>query len=136
MRQELYPFALGPWERPGTGSRGSSVLVYGSSAAASLGVAREMADLIRARAQRSEKAVLGLATGSASQGIYDELVRLHREEGMSFRNVVTFNLDEYWPMKPNALQSYRRFTAELYDRLGLPEYQAIEAFTRWRPEKP
>ncbi|MFM2164368.1 MAG: glucosamine-6-phosphate deaminase, partial [Planctomycetota bacterium] len=66
----------------------------------SVTVAREIADLIRAKARAGEKCVLGLATGSTPTGVYDELVRLHREEGLSFRNVVTFNLDEYWPMQP------------------------------------
>jgi glucosamine-6-phosphate deaminase len=48
------------------------------------------------------------------------LVRLHREEGLSFRNVITFNMDEYWPIKPDALQSYHRFMAEcLFDHVDI-----------------
>ena len=83
--------------------------VYPSSSAASKAVAAEIAALIRERAARGQRAVLGLATGSTPQGVYEELVRLHREEKLSFSNVITFNLDEYWPMNPRALQSYRRF---------------------------
>jgi len=83
-------------------------------------VAREIADLIREKARAGEKCVLGLATGSTPTGVYDELVRLHREEGLSFKNVVTFNLDEYWPMQPADLQSYHRFMREhLFDRVDI-----------------
>ena len=97
-----------------------AVAVYESSIAASRAVAREISNLIRGKAARGEKAVLGLATGSTPQSVYDELVRLHREEGLSFRNVVTFNLDEYWPMPPDALQSYHRFMAEyFFDRVDI-----------------
>lgn len=101
-------------------ARESSYVIYDSSAAASAAVARQIADLIRAKSRSGEMAVLGLATGSTPQTIYDELVRLHREEGLSFQNVITFNLDEYWPMRPDALQSYRRFMAEyLFDHIDI-----------------
>ena len=94
------------------------VSVHASSAAASRAVASEIAALLRERAAQGRNAVLGLATGSTPQGVYDELVRMHREEGLSFRNAVTFNLDEYWPMRPEELQSYRRFMQEhLFDHV-------------------
>ena len=96
------------------------VVVHTSSGAASRAVAREIADLIRQKAAKGERAVLGLATGSTPQGVYEELVRLHREEGLSFANVVSFNLDEYWPMSPDGLQSYRRFMREyLFDHVDI-----------------
>ena len=57
-------------------------------------------------------AVLGLATGATMIGVYRELVRLHREEGLSFARVVTFNLDEYHPMDAGSIHSYHRFMAE------------------------
>lgn len=96
------------------------VHIFDSSAEASAAVARMIADLVTARAREGKQAVLGLATGSTPQGVYDELVRLHREESVSFRNVVTFNLDEYWPMNPVALQSYHRFMAEsLFDHIDI-----------------
>src|SRR5258706_16342140 len=92
------------------------VTVYPSSQLAAAAVAREIADLIRVRASAGAQVVLGLATGSTPTGLYDELIRLHKEEGLSFKNVVTFNLDEYWPMDPNELQSYVRFMREhLFD---------------------
>ena len=96
------------------------VTVHTSSAAASRAVAAEIADLIRQRASEGRHAVLGLATGSTPQAVYEELVRLHREEGLSFHNVVSFNLDEYWPMQPDELQSYRRFMREyLFDHVDI-----------------
>jgi glucosamine-6-phosphate deaminase len=83
-------------------------------------VAGEIAELIRAKAARGERCVLGLATGSTPTGIYEELVRLHRDEGLSFRNVVTFNLDEYFPMRPEEFQSYHRFMREhLFDHVDI-----------------
>ena len=94
--------------------------VHPDSAAASRAVAEEIAALLRARAAEGRMAVLGLATGSTPQGVYEELVRMHREEGLSFRNAVTFNLDEYWPMRPEGLQSYRRFMQEhLFDHVDI-----------------
>lgn len=96
------------------------VLVYGSSSDASLAIANEIAELIRSKAAAGERAVLGLATGSTPQAVYDELVRQHREEGLSFANVVSFNLDEYWPMPSTSLQSYRRFMNEyLFDHVDI-----------------
>jgi len=101
------------------------VRVHESSQKASVAVAGEIAALIRERAAKGERAVLGLATGSTPQGVYDELVRLHREDGLSFRNVVTFNLDEYYPMQPDELQSYRRFMREyLFDHIDIDPQNA------------
>ncbi|MBM3413827.1 MAG: glucosamine-6-phosphate deaminase [Bacteroidetes bacterium] len=75
----------------------------------SIWVARQIASLIRAKQKKKGKVVLGLATGFTPKSMYKELVRLHKEEGLSFRNVVTFNLDEYYPIERIALQSYYRF---------------------------
>jgi len=97
------------------------VTVYDQPSDASRAVAREIADLVQARAAAGQQTVLGLATGSTPVGVYDELIRLHREEGVSFKTVVTFNLDEYWPMEPDALQSYHRFMREhLFDHVDIP----------------
>src|SRR5687768_16514304 len=96
------------------------VTVYSSSAMASKAVAAEIAELIRTKTARGETCVLGLATGSTPTSVYDELIRLHKEEGLSFKNVVTFNLDEYYPMKPDELQSYNRFMREhLFDHVDI-----------------
>ena len=97
------------------------VTVYDQPLDASRAVAREIADLVQSRAAAGNQTVLGLATGSTPVGVYDELIRLHREERVSFKTVVTFNLDEYWPMQPDALQSYHRFMREhLFDHLDIP----------------
>jgi glucosamine-6-phosphate deaminase len=75
-------------------------------------VAGRVAEVIRDRAARGERAVLGLATGSTPIGVYRELIRLHQEGGLSFANVVTFNLDEYWPIARDSIHSYHRFMWE------------------------
>jgi len=75
-------------------------------------IAGRMAEIIRDRASTGKNAVLGLATGSTPIGIYRELIRLHREDGLDFSRVVTFNLDEYYPMAPDDLHGYRRFMRE------------------------
>ena len=75
-------------------------------------VANRIATLIRERQAAGQRAVLGLATGSTPIGVYRELIRMHREEGLSFAGVVTFNLDEYYPMPPDSIHSYHRFMWE------------------------
>ena len=87
----------------------------------SLAVAREIANLIREKQKSKEKCVLGLATGSTPKTVYAELVRMHVEEKLSFRNVVSFNLDEYYPIDNDALQSYSRFMrTHLFDHVDIP----------------
>jgi glucosamine-6-phosphate deaminase len=87
-------------------------------------VARRIAEVIRARTSSGGRAVLGLATGSTPIGAYRELIRMHREEGLSFRQVVTFNLDEYYPMDPGSVHSYHRFMWEnLFSQLDIPPEQ-------------
>jgi len=75
-------------------------------------VAGRIATLIRSRQAEGRAIVLGLATGSTPIGVYRELIRLHREDGLSFRNVISFNLDEYYPMQPDSIHSYHRFMWE------------------------
>ena len=96
------------------------VTVYPDQHIAARRVARRIADLIISKQKKGENAVLGLATGVTPIGVYEELVRLHKTEGLSFKNVVTFNLDEYFPMKPNSLQSYVAFMKEnLFDHIDI-----------------
>ena len=95
--------------------------IHEDSETASLYVARQIAELIRARQEQGKKAVIGLATGSTPTRVYEYLVRFHREEGLSFSNVVTFNLDEYYPMQPDSIHSYVRFMREhLFDHIDIP----------------
>jgi len=75
----------------------------------SLFAAKKIADLIKEKQAKKEKCVLGLATGSTPKTLYEELVRLHKEEGLSFKNVVSFNLDEYYPIDHDAIQSYNSY---------------------------
>ncbi|PKP35537.1 MAG: glucosamine-6-phosphate deaminase [Bacteroidetes bacterium HGW-Bacteroidetes-17] len=87
---------------------------------ASVRIAKKIADSIIEKQKEGRAIVLGLATGSTPVGIYAELVRLHKIEGLSFKNVITFNLDEYYPMDPKALQSYVRFMHEyLFDHIDI-----------------
>jgi glucosamine-6-phosphate deaminase len=72
-------------------------------------VATQIAALIKEKQKRKENCVLGLATGSTPKTLYAELVRMHKEEGLSFKNVITFNLDEYYPIDNDALQSYNYY---------------------------
>ena len=88
-------------------------VVYENSVIASKSVANEIAALIREKKVQNQLCILGLATGSSPKSLYAELVRLHKEEGLSFKNVVSFNLDEYYPMEPDSINSYVRFMNEL-----------------------
>jgi glucosamine-6-phosphate deaminase len=98
-------------------------VVYENSTIASRAVAKEIARLIRVKQAQRQVCILGLATGSSPKGLYAELVRLHKEEGLSFKNVVSFNLDEYYPMEPDSVNSYVRFMKEqLFNHIDiLPE---------------
>ncbi|MFL3000574.1 MAG: glucosamine-6-phosphate deaminase [Cytophagales bacterium] len=88
---------------------------FGSNAAAN-----EIANLIKEKQKNNKNCVLGLATGSSPISIYEELVRMHKEENLSFHNVITFNLDEYLPMDPNSIHSYHKFMFEnLFDHIDI-----------------
>lgn len=96
------------------------VSVYADEQTASIEVAKRISSLIISKQEKGEQVVLGLATGATPVKVYKELIRLHQEEGLSFSNVVTFNLDEYYPMKPEAKQSYVRFMNEnLFDHIDI-----------------
>ena len=99
-------------------------LIFDSSNEASVLVAQEIADLIREKKQLNKPCVLGLATGSSPIKVYEELVRMHKEDSLSFANVITFNLDEYYPMDKSNIQSYHYFMHEhLFNHIDiLPEH--------------
>jgi glucosamine-6-phosphate deaminase len=98
--------------------------VFYDAQQASVAAAGAIAKLIREKAAAGKNCVLGLATGSTPLGVYNELVRLHQQDGLSFKNVVTFNLDEYYPMQRHELQSYWRFMHEnLFDLIDIPKAQ-------------
>lgn len=95
-------------------------VIFDSSYEASRLVANEIADLIKEKQQAKEFCILGLATGSSPIKVYEELVRMHKEEGLSFANVITFNLDEYYPMDKTNIQSYYYFMHDhLFDHVDI-----------------
>jgi glucosamine-6-phosphate deaminase len=85
------------------------VKIYATPKDGSAYVAAEIASCIIDKQAKGENFVLGLATGSTPISLYKELVRLHHEDNLSFKNVITFNLDEYYPISKEAYQSYNRF---------------------------
>jgi glucosamine-6-phosphate deaminase len=92
------------------------VIILPEAQAASRRAARFVADLVR----KQPNCVLGLATGGTPLLLYKELIRLHREEGLDFSGVTTFNLDEYVGLGPAHPQSYRHFMqANLFDHLNI-----------------
>jgi glucosamine-6-phosphate deaminase len=96
----------------GTARERIPTVILGEHGAIARVVAARIATLIRERARPERPLVLGLATGSTPIGVYRELIRLHRDEGLSFRHVVSFNLDEYYPMEAASIHSYHRFMWE------------------------
>src|ERR1700676_4135695 len=96
--------------------------VFQSSDQAVRLVAVSIAGLIRRCQEEGRPAVLGLATGSTPVKLYRELIRLHREEGLSFRNVITFNLDEYYGLPAHHPESYRHFMeVQLFNHIDVPK---------------
>ncbi len=95
-------------------------VIFRDSKQASLRVAQEIAALIRLRQSEGKPCVLGLATGSSPIAVYETLVRMHREDGLSFDHVISFNLDEYLPMEKGNRQSYHYFMHEhLFDHVNI-----------------
>ena len=114
------PFGSPSWG--GQGAEHIPVLVFDDPAGLARQAARQVRTLVEAKAAAGAPAVLGLPTGSTPIGVYQELVRMHRDEGLDLSGVVTFNLDEYYPMDPGSLQSYHRFMREnFFDHVNIPD---------------
>lgn len=97
------------------------VRIFNTPAQLAREVAQRIATLILDRQRKNRTVVLGLPTGSTPIGVYQELIRVHREEGLDLSHVITFNLDEYYPIDSDSLQSYHRFMREnLFDYLNIP----------------
>src|SRR5438477_4000641 len=95
-------------------------LVFPTSSQAARHVALMIESLIRQNNSAGRHTVLGLPTGSTPVGLYRELIRRHKEQGLDFSNVITFNLDEYFPIEPTDPQSYRRWMQEtFFDHVNL-----------------
>jgi len=96
------------------------VQIFASSKEGSQFVANAIATLIKEKQAKGEHCVLGLATGSTPISMYKALVHLHKTEGLSFKNVITFNLDEYYPLETTAYQSYHSFMhRHLFDHIDI-----------------
>lgn len=96
--------------------------VFPTESYASRFIAEIIVNEMKQKNSKGEKFVLGLATGSSPVGVYDNLIHMHKQEGVSFKNVITFNLDEYYPMQPNDLHSYHRFMQQyLFDHIDIPK---------------
>lgn len=86
------------------------------------GMSKEAARLVADRLRKKPNLVLGLATGSTPLGLYKELIRMHRDEGLDFSKVTTFNLDEYVGLPPTHDQSYYYYMHEnLFKHINLDE---------------
>jgi glucosamine-6-phosphate deaminase len=83
--------------------------VYANAEEGSKAIADRIEALIKEKSLKEEMLVIGLPTGSSPKTLYSELIHRHKETGLSFKNVITFNLDEYYPIKPDDRQSYNRF---------------------------
>ncbi len=96
------------------------VTIYESSRLGALAVAEYIASQIRLRQQQFKPYVVSLAPGRSTGDIYAELVRKHREEGLSFRNVVFFDLYEYYPLTDNRLGNHAQLKTQLLDHVDIP----------------
>ncbi len=96
--------------------------IFPNSGAAAKALAAEVKALIEERAKEGKNVVLGMATGSTPVPFYRELIRLHKEEGLSFKNVITFNLDEYYGLSGDHPESYACFMREqIFDHIDIPK---------------
>ncbi len=98
------------------------VLIFDDPGAMSRQVAKRIAGLIEEGRTVGKNVVIGLPTGSTPIGVYQHLIRMHKEDGLDFSKVITFNIDEYYPIEPDGLQSYHRFMREnFFDHINIPE---------------
>lgn len=100
----------------------NNIHIYATAEAASIKVARVIADEIIKKRSLGQQLVLGLATGNTPKMVYQQLVRMHRDEGLSFKNVISFNLDEYYPLKETHPLSYHSFMNQhLFDHIDIAQ---------------
>ena len=84
-------------------------------------IAREICDLVKAKQEKNKSCVIGFATGSSPLLVYQEIIKIHKTESLSFKNVVAFNLDEYYGIKKDDINSYHHFMNEnLFDHIDIP----------------
>jgi len=99
------------------------VSIFSDAEVASELVAKQVAALIREKAAKEEMCVIGFIAGATAVGVYEHLTYLHKYEGLSFKNVIAFNIDEYYPLAKSELQSRYKYLHEyLFDEVDiLPE---------------
>lgn len=103
---------------------------------ASIYVAQQIAELIRQQQNLGKPAVLGLATGNTPKRVYQELIRLHQNQGLSFHNVISFNLDEYYPIGPENILSYTYFMQHnLFSHVDVKSDNIHIPHTDWSPDR-
>ena len=94
---------------------------FESSKEASVHIAREICDLVKTKQEKNKSCVIGFATGSSPLLVYQEIIKIHQTESLSFKNVVAFNLDEYYGIKKDDINSYHHFMNEnLFDHIDIP----------------
>ncbi len=121
LTDPIDPATADPALNDGTQLERLPVLIFETSRALAQQVARRIASLVQERQAVGRNVVLGLPTGSTPIGVYQSLIDMHRNDGLDLSNVVTFNLDEYFPMSPESLQSYHRFMFEnFFDLVNIP----------------
>ncbi|MDG1338055.1 MAG: glucosamine-6-phosphate deaminase [Flavobacteriaceae bacterium] len=97
-------------------------VTFENSNEASLLIAREICDLIKSKQEKKKNCVIGFATGSSPTKVYQEIIKIHNEESLSFYNVIAFNLDEYFPIEKDDNNSYHHFMNEnLFDHIDIPK---------------
>lgn len=113
--------ATDPNSDAGTQRERLRVVIFDDAKQLSLKIAQRIATLVDERRATGQKLVLGLPTGSTPIGVYRHLIRMHKDDGLDLSQVVTFNLDEYYPVEPTSFQSYRRFMFEnFFDHVNIP----------------
>tara|TARA_B100000575_G_scaffold150744_1_gene120196 strand:- start:14535 stop:16454 length:1920 start_codon:yes stop_codon:yes gene_type:complete len=95
-------------------------VTFDNSSIASVHIARELCDLIKSKQKKNKNCIVGFATGSSPTRVYQEIIKIHKEESLSFKNVIAFNLDEYYGVKKNDINSYNHFMSEnLFDHIDI-----------------
>ena len=97
-------------------------VIYNNSDEGSISIANSIAQLIREKQSQKKNCVLGLSTGSSPLSVYYELIRMYKTESLSFKNVITFNLDEYFPITKEDINSYNYFmNTNLFNHIDIPK---------------
>ena len=97
-------------------------VTFDNSQEASTLIAREICDLVKSKQEKNKNCVIGFATGSSPTKVYQEIIKIHNDESLSFNNVITFNLDEYFPIEKDDNNSYHNFMKEnLFDHIDIPK---------------